>query len=110
MNTNRGEKKSDLGLVGVACIQNSDSEETGQGQTINSYTNKPINKFKVQVLLDDSLSCTHRILVGLDIHAISIINSMVTLLFGINSTSNVIEIVRGEAECYFNCFTSAIDP
>ncbi len=23
--------------------------------------------------------------------------------------SNVIEIVRGEAECYFNCFTSAIE-
>ncbi len=29
------------------------------------------------------------------------------MLFGINSTSYLIEIVRGE---YFNCFTSAIDP
>ncbi len=37
-------------------------------------------------------------------------NSMGNRAFGINSTSNVIEIVRGEAECYFNCFTSAIDP
>ncbi len=27
-----------------------------------------------------------------------------------DSMSNVIKIVRGEAECYFNCFTSAIDP
>ncbi len=26
------------------------------------------------------------------------------------STCNAIEIARGEAECYFNCFTSAIDP
>ncbi len=34
----------------------------------------------------------------------------VTVLFGIYSTSNVIEIIRGKAECYFNCFTSAIDP
>ncbi len=25
------------------------------------------------------------------------------MLLGINSTSNVIEIVLGEAECYFNC-------
>ncbi len=32
------------------------------------------------------------------------------MLFGINNTSNVIEIARGEAECYFNCFMSAIDP
>ncbi len=32
------------------------------------------------------------------------------VLFGINSTSNAIEIARGKAECYFNCFTSAIDP
>ena len=55
-----------MGLVGGACIQNSDSEETGQGQTINSYTNKPINKFKVHALLDDTLSCTHRVRVGLD--------------------------------------------
>ncbi len=35
----------------------------GQGQTINSYTNKPINKFKVHALLDDTLSCTHRVFV-----------------------------------------------
>ncbi len=27
-----------------------------------------------------------------------------------NSMSDVIEIVQGEAECYFNCLTSAIDP
>ncbi len=40
--------------------------ESGQGQTINSYTNKPINKFKVHALLDDTLSCTHRVRVGLD--------------------------------------------
>ncbi len=53
-----------MDLVGGACIQNSDSEETGQGQTINSYTNKPINKFKVHALLDDTLSCTHRVRVG----------------------------------------------
>ncbi len=33
----------------------------------------------------------------------------VTVLFGINSMSNVIEIVRGKAECYFNCYTSAIE-
>ncbi len=31
------------------------------------------------------------------------------MLFGIDSTSNVIEIVWGEAECYFNCFMSAIN-
>ncbi len=37
-------------------------------------------------------------------------NSTVTVLFGINSTSNAIEIARGEAQCYFNCFMSAIDP
>ncbi len=42
--------------------------------------------------------------------SITMSNSTVTVLFGINSTSNVIEIVRGEAECYFNCFASAIDP
>ncbi len=34
----------------------------------------------------------------------------VTMLFGINSTSNVIEIVRGEAECYFNCFRVLLIP
>ena len=34
----------------------------------------------------------------------------VTVLFGIKSASNVIEIARGESECYFDCFTSAIDP
>ncbi len=28
----------------------------------------------------------------------------------INSTGNAIEIARGKVECYFNCFTSAIDP
>ncbi len=27
----------------------------------------------------------------------------------VNSTSNSIEITWGEAKCYFNCFTSAID-
>ncbi len=42
--------------MGGAYIQNSDSEE----KTIYSYTNKPINKFKVHALLDDTLSCTHR--------------------------------------------------
>ena len=52
--------------MGGACIQNSDSEETGQGQTINSYTNKPIGKFKVYALLDAALSCTHRVWVGPD--------------------------------------------
>ncbi len=41
-------------------------EETGKGQTINSYTNKPINKFKVHALLDDTLSCTHKVRVDLD--------------------------------------------
>ncbi len=35
---------------------------------------------------------------------------MVTVLFGITSTSNTIEIARDKAECYFNCFTSAINP
>ncbi len=34
----------------------------------------------------------------------------VTVLFRINSTSNAIEIAQGEAEFYFNCFMSAIDP
>ncbi len=57
--------------MGGACIQNSDSVESGQGQTINSYTNKPINKFKVRALLDDTLSCTHRVRVGLDYVTIS---------------------------------------
>ncbi len=37
-------------------------------------------------------------------------NSTGNRAIGINSTSNVIEIARGEAECYFNCFTSAIGP
>ncbi len=32
------------------------------------------------------------------------------MLFGIDSTSNAIEIAQGEAECYFICFKSAIDP
>ncbi len=27
-----------------------------------------------------------------------------------NRARVMIEIARGEAECYFNCFTSAIDP
>ncbi len=34
----------------------------------------------------------------------------VTVIFGINIMSNVIDIAQGEAECNFNCFTSAIDP
>ncbi len=34
----------------------------------------------------------------------------VTVLFGINSTSNAIQIGRDEAKCYFYCFKSAIDP
>ena len=34
----------------------------------------------------------------------------VTVLFRINSMSNASEIAQGEAECYFNCFMSAIDP
>ena len=41
---------------------------------------------------------------------ISMSNSTVTVLFRINSTSNTIEIALGKAECYFNGFTSAIDP
>ncbi len=36
--------------------------------------------------------------------------ALVTMLFGINSMSNAIEIARGFTSCYFNCFTSAIDP
>ncbi len=44
------------------------------------------------------------------VHLATMVIARVTVLFGINSTSKVIEIARGEAECYFNCFTSAIDP
>ncbi len=36
--------------------------------------------------------------------------AQVIMPFRINSTSNVIEIARGKAKYYFNCFTSAIDP
>ncbi len=31
------------------------------------------------------------------------------MLFGINSTSNVVEKARSEAKCYFNYFSSAND-
>ena len=32
------------------------------------------------------------------------------MVFGINSTSNTIEIARDEADYYFNGFTSVVDP